>query len=280
MNCNLLEESRSQVVVVGPGLARLELQRGGAISRPWPVLLDRQIGAGNDSSEVGRSKSDRITWRFRPQVTLIVQDGAARVLDPQSGKFYALDPLATGMLFRTLEVGSEAMVREVAQEYQVDEIQVRSDWDELVEQLRKAGLTEAVCLKEGEHELPGRFSLWVRLSLASLSFRFLGWEKTLRIWRRRARPKIMGTAEQWESVVAAVDSLVRRIASRHLLNPQCKERALTSWHILTGMGLPAKLLMGVMLYPFTAHAWTECHGQVVGDDRARCEQFVPVAVYA
>ena len=31
--------------------------------------------------------------------------------------------------------------------------------------------------------------------------------------------------------------------------------------------------------PFTAHAWAECQGRIVGDDRARCEQFVPVAIY-
>ena len=44
-------------------------------------------------------------------------------------------------------------------------------------------------------------------------------------------------------------------------------------------GLPARLVMGVALYPFEAHAWTECGDRIVGDDRARCAQFAPVSVY-
>jgi Transglutaminase-like superfamily len=270
MFSSVLEESRSKVFVVGPDLVAQEARRR-TKAQAWPILLNPPLRAGHSSTGW--------TWRFRPQVTLIVQDDAARILDTHCGNFYALDPIGTRMLFATLEAGSEAMARTLARDYQVPEEQVGKDWAVLVEGLHQAGLTESVRLQPGTRRPPGGFRIWVWLTLAWLSFSLLGWERTLRVWRRRSPSPVVGAPAQCQAIVAEVDRLVRRLASRHPLNPQCKERALVSWHVLRRMGLPARLLMGVMLYPFTAHAWAECQGQIVGDDRGRCEHFVPVAVY-
>lgn len=265
MNHCVLEQSRDYVVVIGSDLRPRD--RHAAANPPWPVLLDRQ------------SAPKHRTWRFRPQVTLIVQDDSVRALDTHGGNFYALEQIGSRMLLATLQRGSEAMVRDLARIYQVPESGLRDDWIALVEQLHRAGLTEKVRLKSRPLALPGRFRIWLRLTLAWLCFVLFGWEKTVRIWSRRSRRIESQTPDECEAAISQVDELVQRIASRHPLNPQCKERALVAWHVLTGMGLPARLIMGVMLYPFTAHAWTECHGRVVGDDRARCEQFVPVATH-
>jgi hypothetical protein len=263
---DILERSRTGVIVLGPDLRPRGTGRPIRAARPWPVLIDPDGAADG-------------TWRLRPQVTLIVQDETVRVLDTRGGTFYALGRLGTRMLLAALRGGSGAMARRLADEYQVPASEVSADWAALVGQLTAAGLAEPVRPKSRGPALPGRFGVWFRLALARLCFALLGWEKTVRLWSRAARRDGVRPPAGWEAIVARVDELVNTCASRHVLNPQCKERALVSWRLLTGLGLPARLVMGVMLYPFAAHAWAECAGRIVGDDLARCEQFVPVAVH-
>src|SRR5438309_3641451 len=139
MDCRTLGESRSRVVVVRPDPAHRTL---------WPALLDRSGHAAGDSEAT----------RLRPQVTLIVQDEAARVLDTHCGNFYALDAIGTRMLFATLERGAEAMVCTLARDFAVPETQVREDWTTLVRELANAGLTETVrCQSRASRWSPSRF---------------------------------------------------------------------------------------------------------------------------
>ena len=41
--------------------------------------------------------------------------------------------------------------------------------------------------------------------------------------------------------------------------------------------VPASLVLGVMFYPFQAHAWVEWGPWTFSDDRDRCEVYIPVA---
>jgi Transglutaminase-like superfamily len=266
-----LEANQNKVKVFGPDLVAHEAGRPIATRRPWPILLSRFPPAGRPGASC--------CWRLRAQVTLIVQDGVARVLDTRCGNFYALDLVGTRMLLTSLETSPEAMIRALSRVFQVPEKQVREDWTALVDGLHQAGLTEVHRLQTELGLGPGGFKIWVSLTLARLSFLLFGWERTVRLWRWRSPARLSLAAANVQAVVAAVDVGVRRMASRHLLNPQCKERALVCWSVLRRMGLPMRLVMGIMLYPFAAHAWAECQGQIVGDERARCEQFVPVATY-
>lgn len=279
MNTGVLDESRGAVVVLGPDLQRPESLRRIGTPPGWRLLLDPPAGTGCGAGESSAARLPFRTWRLRPRVTLIVQDEMARLLDVQGGNIYALDLPGTRMLLAALEGGSEAMVRAVAEDYQAPEGQVRDDWVALLEEFHKAGLAEPLRLRPPGRGLPGLMSVWLGLTLAWTCFWLLGWERTLRLCRGFGPANIPPAPDDHDKVIAAVDGLVRRTASWHPLNPQCKERALVSWFLLRQMGLPARLLVGVALYPFEAHAWAECAGRVVGDDRARCEQFARVAAY-
>jgi hypothetical protein len=72
---------------------------------------------------------------------------------------------------------------------------------------------------------------------------------------------------------------VRECASRHPAGIECQERAIVCWRLLRELGLPARLIVGIDLYPFLGHCWCECEAQVVSDDAQRCYRFVPVIVY-
>ena len=269
MHTGVLEESRSTVVVLGPDLQLPELLRPGNTAEERPLLLEQPAPA--EGGETVATQKGFQSYRLRPQVTCIVQDEMVRLLDLNGGNFYALDTIGTRMVFAALERGSEAMVRALAEDYQVSETQVRADWRSILGDLQKSGLTETVWVRPARPEPPSGISVWWRLALARASFWLLGWERTLRLWRGRSGPRLRPTPGECNRLMATVDALVRRIAGGHPLNPQCKERALVSWSLLRRLGLPARLVMGVALYPFEAHAWTECGGRIVGDDPTRCD---------
>jgi len=119
------------------------------------------------------------------------------------------------------------------------------------------------------------------MTVCWLSLRLLGFSRTVALLRRchgdRPAPTEGRAAAE---VLATVDSAARDAAAGHILNPECKERALVAWHILRGRyGLPARLIIGIKTYPFQAHAWVESGGRCLTDDERLCRLFTPIACY-
>ena len=75
-------------------------------------------------------------------------------------------------------------------------------------------------------------------------------------------------------------SEVVRTASRYYYRRRldCLPRAMTTYILLRGRGVPATLRIGVKRYPFGAHAWVECLGEVLDDslDDWKHEAYVPI----
>ena len=67
-----------------------------------------------------------------------------------------------------------------------------------------------------------------------------------------------------------------RYYHRRRLN--CLSRSLAIYVLLRRQGVPATLRIGVKRYPFAAHAWVECLGEVLDDsiDDWRHEPYVPI----
>lgn len=221
-------------------------------------------------------------YRLKQDVILVFQDGVARLLGLNRGRFYGLDPVGTKTLMLVLEHGPETAALAIAAEYGVTEEQVRADVAKLLRDLQRQQLL--VCqLPQFHHPVPpSRLTTSLLLTLAWISIRTLGWTKTIRFWRRWQRPiNSNAPSGDRETAVQAVDTVVREAAAKHLLLPMaCKERALVGWHILkTTFGFPAELVIGTNLYPFQAHAWVECGSCIVTDDRSHCEIFTPAARY-
>lgn len=76
-------------------------------------------------------------------------------------------------------------------------------------------------------------------------------------------------------VLAAVRTASRYYHRRRL---DCLPRALATYLLLRRRGVSATLHIGVKRYPFGAHAWVECLGEVLGDstDDWRHEPYVPI----
>ncbi len=214
-----------------------------------------------------------------PEVLLVCQDGEARLLDMGRGKFYGMGPLSTRVLTLALDRGPDEAASQVAREHEVPEEQVRRDLGAFLQGLRRKGLIARRPARWVRP--PGRVRCLLLLTWAWLSLRLFGWAGSVRLWKRwHAGMRPGWGPEETAAAVRAVDGAVRASAARHPLNPQCKERALVGWHLLRGAhGLPAHLVVGLELYPFSLHVWVECGPWVVTDDPARCATYSPVARY-
>jgi len=71
-----------------------------------------------------------------------------------------------------------------------------------------------------------------------------------------------------------------RTASRYYYRRRldCLPRSLAIYVLLRRQGVPATLRIGVKRFPFAAHAWVECLGEVLDDsiDDWQHEPYVPI----
>lgn len=131
--------------------------------------------------------------------------------------------------------------------------------------------------------IPNRYTVNLLLTLSWLSFRILGWSRTISLWKQwhsSIKEKESFARDKGE-VIQIIDRVVRQAASWKLFFPVvCKERALVGYHILrTFYGLPATLIIGIERNPFQVHAWVECENIIITDDAAHCQIFTPLIKY-
>jgi hypothetical protein len=75
------------------------------------------------------------------------------------------------------------------------------------------------------------------------------------------------------------DVLTHQVARASALSPvrcQCLEQSLFVLRWLRASGVDAALRLGIMQYPFRAHAWVEVHGAVVNDSAERIRVYRPL----
>lgn len=116
--------------------------------------------------------------------------------------------------------------------------------------------------------------------LLDIGFRVLGFPRVFRFvdrWGRRsveAAPLVVQRRTLHRTLEAV------RTASRyyHRQRLDCLPRSLAIYVLLRRQGVPAMLRIGVKRFPFAAHAWVECLGEVLDDslDDWQHERYVPI----
>jgi hypothetical protein len=245
------------------------------------------------------SPTDSLSYALPANVALLlVRDGTARLLD-FDGYFHAISATGAKMLQETLERGSEAAARRIAEQYDVDAHQIRADLDAFLADLERRQL---VCRFRGRQRSAstilvslflastlrcahlGANSLKAKalhlLTLAYFSFRFFGWTRTVASWQRfYGEVSTPRSLQESEEIARAIDSAVRTTAAKHVLNVGCKERSIVCWALMRSTDLPVRLVLGVDLFPLASHCWCELGPLVLSDYEDRCERFTPVLKY-
>lgn len=115
--------------------------------------------------------------------------------------------------------------------------------------------------------------------LLDICFGVLGFPRVYRHVRRWSRATTLAESTARRRVVEGVREAVRN-ATRYYWRRRldCLPRSLTVYLLLQRRGVPATLHIGVKRYPFGAHAWVECDGDVVDDSANtwRQEPYLPI----
>ena len=127
------------------------------------------------------------------------------------------------------------------------------------------------------------FEAFLVFVLLDVGFRVFGFAPVFlrveRLGRRSVLAAHAAPLEVQRHIVRRVLAAVRR-ATRyyHRRRLDCLPRALATYLLLRRRGISARLHIGVKRYPFGAHAWVECLGEVLDDstDDWRHEPYVPV----
>ena len=116
--------------------------------------------------------------------------------------------------------------------------------------------------------------------LLDIGFRVLGFPRVFRFvdrWGRRS-VEAASLVVQRRTLHRTLEAV--RTASRyyHRQRLDCLPRSLAIYVLLRRQGVPAMLRIGVKRFPFAAHAWVECLGEVLDDslDDWQHEPYVPI----
>jgi hypothetical protein len=239
-------------------------------------------------------RTDLGAWSLADEVFLAGSGAETRIVDLARGQFYALDEVGARMLEVALYADEAELAARVASEYGVDVWEVERDWSELRGDLESRGLIGRNRVARPRVQHRGAWVRWtaalvrwchdrprVLITACWLGLRLLGLARTVALLRQchGDGPAPAGEHDVAE-ILAGVDAAARDAAAGHILNPECKERALVAWQILRGRyGLPARLVVGIKTYPFQAHAWVESEGCCLTDEERLCRLFTPIAWY-
>ena len=241
-------------------------------------------------------------YRLAPDVLFLkAWDGSARLID-LGGDSYGLPEVSTTLLELTLREGPDAAAVAVARRSRVPVERVRADLESFLGDIHRRGL-----LARRGNPVPRRGTLrgavarplaWaIRLALRSplsdggkaraalgvihVGLQLVGWPATVELCReasRLDRGPVPGASDSPDRL-ARIDRAVREAVACCIFPVDCKARALCCWLLIRSAGLPARLVVGVDLFPFLGHCWCESGAVLMADRPERCGRFHPVLNY-
>ena len=247
-------------------------------------------------------------YRLAPEVLLVmVEDGSARIVD-LDGAVAALDATATTMMKAALRFGEAGAVAELTGAFGVEPRRITTDLHAVLGDLaargmirsdacglprrarrsrrRVASALSALAVRRAGAGGTREIQAWSALTAAYLSLRLAGWSGTLGAWCTPGHPgwgnarQAAGNRNNSMADLDAIAVAVTRALDRHPFPLDCKERALAAFALARTAGLPARIVLGISLFPLALHAWCESGGQVVADELdGYCDRYTPLRIY-
>lgn len=228
-----------------------------------------------------------------PDTALAIAETANGNLIDLNGAIHALTPVAADMVVRRLETGRAAAIEALASIYDAPASRIGADLDRLWNDLirrglvvpadqartpRRAGRARVFAwMTDCALSLPLPFSMraGVMLALARFSCARCGLAATADAWQRRFGTGGRAAAED----VATEAAIIHKVATRHWIRVDCKERALTCWAVARSKGVDATISIGLRSFPLGGHAWCRVGDRVIGDDAGICASHQTLIEY-
>jgi hypothetical protein len=122
---------------------------------------------------------------------------------------------------------------------------------------------------------------WIILHLFSIALLLWGFERSLNIANRKRDVSPLGAGPETEVVEEVVRHL-RMAKGWHLRGTvdDCLPVALTAAFLLNRRQAEARLMLGVALHPFRAHAWVVVRNKVIDFPPDKHKEYVPIDMSA
>ncbi|NLT24882.1 MAG: lasso peptide biosynthesis B2 protein [Syntrophorhabdus sp.] len=212
------------------------------------------------------------------------------ILDIRSESYFALDPVASLMWEELIAGrGRDECLRRLGEEISGTPQEIEDDLYAFSEKCLARGLMRESPEAPAGEEAPRATRAWKRF----LTFR--AWWSLVRTRLSLSRK---GFCTTYNSALAmaypgetsgdnaggeALERALTAFAAAESFFPLGKARldhlprSLALFTFLRRTGLPVCHCIGVRPFPFSAHAWTECHGRVVHDDALNRNRFTIIA---
>jgi hypothetical protein len=217
-------------------------------------------------------------------------DGAVVLLDLRTAEYAVLDPVASAMWTAlTGEDGEAARVASLRRAFDAPDDRLRADLAAFDAQCAQRGYLQreppapspparlAPC-RGGWLELRAWWSLVV--TSRSLARRGFGatYARCASLPKPDPRSAVSETAiARAERAFARAENFWAARGALRIAKSDCVPRSLALYRFLLSAGVPAEHVIGAMRFPFTAHAWVECGGRVLGDSALAVRSYTPLA---
>jgi hypothetical protein len=216
-----------------------------------------------------------------PAVRHAEVDGLRVLLDLGTERYRVLDDVAS-VLWSVLigEADASTAFDDLARSYDVDRDRFRADLDafaqrciteRLLEPAGTAATAQPAAVPAPRSARAGTLQALTALIATRRALRRDGFRAT---YERYALLPVGARARSLADVLPAFARAENLFVARRAPK-DCLLRSLSLYRFLRAAGVPAEHLMGTRRFPFIAHAWVECDGSPVRDERAR--HFTPLA---
>jgi hypothetical protein len=218
-----------------------------------------------------------------PTVRHAEVDGLRVVLDLDTETYRILDDAAT-VMWRVLtgEADATSTFDALAREYDVDAERFGADLTAFAQRCISERLLEAAdapaqlrsAAPPHARVRSARPGMIAALTCLIATRRALARDGFKTTYERYGELPVAGHARPLDAVLPAFARAENFFVARRAPE-DCLLRSLSLYRFLRSGGVPAEHVIGVRRFPFAAHAWVECGGTPVRDERAR--DFTPLA---
>lgn len=257
-----------------------------------PYAGDR-IGARRAvNTKMPENHRDSPHFHVSPHVRYVSLSDRVVILDLRSESYYALEPLASA-IWRELSAGKsmQECLEIIGMQLGTIDRELNENVDAFARQCTDNGLMlhglQPACADKAPAKIapavkrplfPG-IRAWMILTRTARSLARKGFGATYGEALQAPVPPDGGTDASVDLLTHATAAFARAENFYHLKKAprDCLPRSLALFFFLRSMGLPASHCIGVRRFPFTAHAWTECLGEVIHDHGSNRSEFTVIA---
>jgi hypothetical protein len=215
------------------------------------------------------------------QVRSRIVDGLAVILDLRHGSYVILDKVATAMWRVLLTAAPQDRISILERQFAVPAARLATDLETFANRCVERGFlaerpAPPVVRPALDRSRRGATALraWWSLLATTRALAKNGFSTTYRRYSGLAKPVAEG--RQLDDMLRRAERAFARAEHFFVMRTapkDCLPRSLALYRFMLSAGIPVDHCIGVMRFPFAAHAWVECRGRVLNDSESKVRLY-------